>query len=470
MKKIFVILRHRYLWLMALLLFSFTSQAEAATLKPVINHAVIGGWSTQSGSSKNATDGDNATLVAFGGTGSYSWGTRKLITQYFLYTSNGTIRLELYDGTTLTYSKTFASGNTVPTATYTIDPPVYATNMKLVSTSGSWSNLAEIELYEDPPPPPPSNVTISKGTVTETTVDLTFSATDASSIELYKNGAKLVTFPGTATSYKVSGLTASTSYDFYIKAINIVGSANSSTLTVRTNDPPPPPPPPSNVTIKADSVTEDTVNLSFTATGASNIELYRNGVKVVTLAGDTTTFKDANKQPSTSYQYYIRAVNTGGATASEIITVKTLDPPPPVLSELSYTATTTSATVTWKNGKAPFTVVWAGTSTTTSERSFKKEGLTKNTSYPVTVTDSDGVSQSTTVKTLVKDFLQPPVPPDSTNIFQRMVNSFGTAGTYALVVIGAAVSLGIIEFSVFIYGAYSKNGCEQLNNWRNQDI
>lgn len=40
--------------------------------------------------------------------------------------------------------------------------------------------------------------------------------------------------------------------------------------------------------------------------------------------------------------------------------------------------------------------------------------------------------------------LTPPTMPDSSGVMQSMVDSFGTAGSYAIVVIGAAVALGII--------------------------
>lgn len=40
--------------------------------------------------------------------------------------------------------------------------------------------------------------------------------------------------------------------------------------------------------------------------------------------------------------------------------------------------------------------------------------------------------------------LTEPTMPDSTGVMQKMVDTFGTAGTYAIVVIGAAVALGII--------------------------
>lgn len=40
-------------------------------------------------------------------------------------------------------------------------------------------------------------------------------------------------------------------------------------------------------------------------------------------------------------------------------------------------------------------------------------------------------------------FTQPTMP-DSTSIFQEMIDNFGTAGTIGLAVIGAAVGLGVI--------------------------
>lgn len=40
--------------------------------------------------------------------------------------------------------------------------------------------------------------------------------------------------------------------------------------------------------------------------------------------------------------------------------------------------------------------------------------------------------------------LDPVVMPDSTSIFQEMIDNFGTAGTVGLAIIGAAVALGVI--------------------------
>jgi hypothetical protein len=40
--------------------------------------------------------------------------------------------------------------------------------------------------------------------------------------------------------------------------------------------------------------------------------------------------------------------------------------------------------------------------------------------------------------------LTPPVMPASDSVFQSMVDVFGTAGTYGLVIIGGAIALGVI--------------------------
>lgn len=40
--------------------------------------------------------------------------------------------------------------------------------------------------------------------------------------------------------------------------------------------------------------------------------------------------------------------------------------------------------------------------------------------------------------------LTAPTMPDGSTVVQSMVDSFGTAGTYAIAIIGAAVALGVI--------------------------
>lgn len=84
-------------------------------------------------------------------------------------------------------------------------------------------------------PTAPSNLTASS--ITTTAFTLTWAAsTDnvgVTNYEVYKNGSLLTST--TSTSYTVTGLTASTTYSFYVKAKDAAGnSTNSSTINVTT--------------------------------------------------------------------------------------------------------------------------------------------------------------------------------------------------------------------------------------------
>lgn len=55
------------------------------------------------------------------------------------------------------------------------------------------------------------------------------------------------------------------------------------------------------------------------------------------------------------------------------------------------------------------------------------------------------VTKATQAKAATGDMVfTDPTMPDSTSIFQKMINTFGTAGTIGIAVIGAAVALGIL--------------------------
>ncbi|MFC8986439.1 chitinase [Streptomyces sp. NPDC057115] len=85
------------------------------------------------------------------------------------------------------------------------------------------------------PPAPPAG--LKTGTVTSTSVALTWSAVPgATSYAVYRDGARIRTVDGTSTT--VSGLTPATAYAFQVTAVNEAGeSARSATVTATTTDP-----------------------------------------------------------------------------------------------------------------------------------------------------------------------------------------------------------------------------------------
>jgi hypothetical protein len=87
----------------------------------------------------------------------------------------------------------------------------------------------------------PAAVTLSAGTVTGTTVPLTWTAvTDSgsgiASYDVYQGATKVTSVTNGATSYTVTGLTLSTQYTFTVKAVDGAGntSAASNAVTVTT--------------------------------------------------------------------------------------------------------------------------------------------------------------------------------------------------------------------------------------------
>ena len=219
----------------------------------------------------------------------------------------------------------------------------------------------------------------------------------------------------TVDLYKtVSGLTASTSYQYRIRSNGRGGSSTySGTRTVSTL--PNPPAVPANV--QAGS-TVNSVTVSWNAAaGASGYELMLNNKTYETTR---TSYTVGGLTPNTGYSYRVRAKNAGGTSAySEYRTVKTLMAPPEVPVGVTAQATSSSVTVSWSAAwdAASYEVLFNGTvySTTATSRTFT--GLSANTSYryQVRAKNAGGVSaycSAGTVRTLVA----PPASPDNVKI------------------------------------------------------
>jgi chitodextrinase len=86
------------------------------------------------------------------------------------------------------------------------------------------------------PPTDPTNLTASN--VTSTTVDLSWNASSdnvgVTGYEIFQDGSSIGTVPGTSTT--VTGLSPSTTYDFFVQAFDAAGntSGNSNTVSVTT--------------------------------------------------------------------------------------------------------------------------------------------------------------------------------------------------------------------------------------------
>lgn len=156
---------------------------------------------------------------------------------------------KLNNGAQVEASSPVMASSLTPETTYSIKVAAYnATGI------GTWvETFVTTEAAEPPPPPPPTvpngTTTITNVVATDTTADITFTYTagsnglDYTGFEYQLNGAAWVSAPPSPTTFQLTGLTPSTAYSLYMRALNAVGNGLASAeYTFSTQAPPPPPP------------------------------------------------------------------------------------------------------------------------------------------------------------------------------------------------------------------------------------
>jgi chitodextrinase len=244
--------------------------------------------------------------------------------------------------------------------------------------------------------PSASTLAASGTTISSTNLSWT-AATDnvgVTSYDVYQNGVFKATT--SATSLVVSGLAASTSYNFYIKAKDAAGNVSTSSNTVNVTtlalaDTTAP----TASTLAASGTTTSGTNLSWTAAtdnvAVTSYNVYQNGVLKTTTS--TTSLAVSGLTASTSYNFYVRAKDAAGnlSTSSNTVYVTTLalaDTTAPTVSTLAASGTTTSSTnLSWTAatdnvGVTSYDVYQNGVfKTNTSATSLVVSGLIASTSY-----------------------------------------------------------------------------------------
>ncbi|RPH28431.1 MAG: T9SS C-terminal target domain-containing protein [Bacteroidales bacterium] len=181
-------------------------------------------------------------------------------------------------------------------------------------------------------PTAPANLAASN--IAQTTLTLAWTAsTDnigVTGYNIYKNGTLLTTVTG--TTYNVTGLTANTSYSFYVKAKDAAGniSAASNTINVTTLVSTDTQAPTAPTNLAASSIAQTTLTLSWTAStdnvGVTGYDVYRGGT---TLVGSTatTSLNVTGLTANTSYSFTVKAKDAAGniSSASVALNVTTIN-------------------------------------------------------------------------------------------------------------------------------------------------
>lgn len=256
---------------------------------------------------------------------------------------------------------------------------------------------------------------LQAGTVTSTEATISWTAstddTRVTGYDVYRGTTKVGT--ATTTSFTDTGLTASTAYQYTVRAFDAAGnvSAPSAALAVTTKATPSDTTAPSVPAITSSSSTANSVTIGWSAStdnaggsGLAGYDVYRGTTRVAQTTA--LTFTDTGLTASTAYQYTVRARDVAGnvsaPSAAVSVTTKSDTTPdttaPSVPAGLAATTVTeTSVALTWNastdtggSGLKGYDVYRGSTkvgSTTTA--SYTDTGLTAATAYQYTVRATD---------------------------------------------------------------------------------
>ncbi|CAM3579468.1 hypothetical protein FSS13T_23950 [Flavobacterium saliperosum S13] len=330
------------------------------------------------------------------------------VTGYSVY-QNGVLRT-----TTTTTSLAVTGLNASTTYGFYVTAKDAAGNISSASNTVNVTTLAPA----DSTAPTASTLTATGTTTISTNLSWT-SASDNTGVtgyNVYQNG--VLKTSTTATSLAVSGLTASTTYSFYVKAKDAAGNLSSASNTVTaTTLAAADTTAPTASTLSASGTTTSSTNLAWTAAtdnvGVTGYNIYQNGVfKTTTTA---TSLAVSGLTASTTYGFYVTAKDAAGnvSAVSNTLSVTTsaptlADATAPTSTKLSFSGTTiSSTTLTWiaasdNVGVTGYNVYQNGVlKTTTTATSLAVNGLTAATSYNFYVIAKDAAGNLSTASNMV---------------------------------------------------------------------
>ncbi|WP_298221419.1 reprolysin-like metallopeptidase [Flavobacterium sp.] len=236
----------------------------------------------------------------------------------------------------------------------------------------------------------PTAPTLAASGTTQTNTVLSWSgATDNVAVtgyDIYKDGVLLNTVA--SSPYTVSGLVASTTYVFTVKAKDAAGNASvaSNGVSVTTSAPVVDTTAPTAATLSASGTTSSTTNLSWSGAtdniGVTAYDVYQNGAFKATVAA--TTYAVTGLSASTTYTFYVIAKDAAGnaSPASNTVSVTTL------VASLAYCTSQGNSTADEKIGKVVFGTISNTSTGATGYENFTalSSNASRGAAYTITIT------------------------------------------------------------------------------------
>ncbi len=179
------------------------------------------------------------------------------------------------------------------------------------------------------PPTAPTNLAASNTTSTATTLNWTASTDNVgvTQYQIRRDNVNIGTVGGTITTYNATGLTASTSYNFNVVALdaaaNVSPASNTVQITTLADNDTLAPTAPSN--LAASNIASTSLTLNWTAStdnvGVTNYRIFRNNTLLGETGNNSITYNVSGLSDSTTYSFYVVAQDAAGNTSNQSNTI-----------------------------------------------------------------------------------------------------------------------------------------------------
>ncbi|MDQ3665648.1 MAG: fibronectin type III domain-containing protein, partial [Acidobacteriota bacterium] len=342
----------------------------------------------------------------------------------------------------LSFSQAPGGLNVTAPSSMNLCPPGYY--MLFILNGSGVPSVAKIVRIEILPPAAPSSLLATAASTSQINLSWTDNSNNEDGFRVERcqdegctTFSEITTVGPNITSYSNTGLMASTTYRYRVRAFNTGGNSAFSNIVSAATPAPPPPAAPSSLT--ATVLSSSQISLSWTD-NSNNEDSFRiercQGVgcttfsEITTVGPNITNYSNTGLTASTTYQYRVRAYNSGGNSNYSITASATTSAASPPTAPSSLTATVASSSqinLSWtdnSNNEDSFRIERCqGVGCTTFSEittvgpniiSYSNTGLTASTTYGYRVRSYNGGGNSAYSNTAsVTTSAPPPVAPSN---------------------------------------------------------